>query len=131
MSISLTAMKHVNKQPGITRSEALNVTPVKSVEIEEIHLDTGEVLLRYPVTARSWAATLIRWFGGGSDSVQMKKLQLDVLGTAVWKLLNGDRSVRQVIQLFSHQHQLHLKEAEVSVTQFLRELGKRGIIGLK
>ena len=124
-------MKHYKKQPRITRSEALNVTPVKSVEIDEIQLETGEVLLRYPVKARPWASALIRWFGSEPDRVQKKKLQLDVLGTAVWGLLDGDRSVRQVIQLFSDQHQLHPKEAEVSVTQFLRELGKRGIIGLK
>ena len=104
-------MKHYKSQPRITRSEALNVTPVKSVEIEEIQLETGEVLLHYPVTARSWASVLIRWFGGDSDRVQMKKLQLDVLGTTVWGLLDGDRSVRQVIQLFSDRHQLHPKEA--------------------
>jgi hypothetical protein len=124
-------MKHSKNEPRITRSEALNVIPVKSVEIEEIQLETGEVLLRYSLKVRPWASMLIRWFGRESDSVQKKKLQLDVLGTAVWRLLDGDRSVREVIQLFSDQHQLHPKEAEVSVTQFLRELGKRGIIGLK
>ena len=124
-------MKPFKNQPRIKRAEALNATPIKSVEIEEIQLDTGEVLLSYPVKARPWASGLIRWFGGDSESAQKKKLQLDALGTAVWGLLDGDRSVRQVIQLFSDQHQLHPKEAEVAVTQFLRELGKREIIGLK
>ena len=124
-------MKPFRKQPGITRSEALNSKPIKNVEVEEIRLDTGEVLLTYPVKVRPWASALIQRFGGASNRVQKKKLQLDVLGTTVWGLVDGDRSVRQVIQLFSDQHRLHPKEAEVSVTQFLRELGKRGIIGLK
>ena len=31
---------------------------------------------------------------------------------------------------FSRKYQLHPKEAELSVTLFIRELGKRGIIGL-
>ena len=124
-------MKRFKKKPQITRSAALNCRPIKSDTVEEIRLETGEVLLTYPVKARPWASALIRRFGGSPEQVQKKKLQLDTLGTAVWGLLGGGRSVRQVIQLFSEQHQLHSKEAEVAVTQFLRELGKRGLIGLK
>jgi hypothetical protein len=61
----------------------------------------------------------------------LKKLHLDEMGTAVWDLMDGRRSVRRVIQGFATKYQLHLKEAEVAVTRFLRELGKRGLIGFK
>lgn len=60
-----------------------------------------------------------------------KKLQLDALGTEVWDLIDGRRSVRKIIQRFAETHRLHPREAEVSVTRFLRELGKRGLIGLQ
>ena len=124
-------MKRFKKRPQITRFEALNCRPVKNDAAEEIRIETGEVLLTYPARARPWAEALLRRLGGAPDGVRKKKLQLDELGSAVWGLLDGDRSVRQVIQLFSEQHQLHPKEGEVAVTQFLRELGKRGLIGLK
>ena len=125
-------MKRFRKRPKITRFAALSCRPVKNDAAEEIRIETGEVLLTYPVRARPWVEALIRRLGGSPpDGVRKRKLQLDELGSTVWGVLDGDRSVRQVIQLFSEKYQLHPKEAEVSVTRFLRELGKRGLIGLK
>jgi hypothetical protein len=89
------------------------------------------VLLCYPIEIRSWIAGWIRRFGGSSDDGRIKKLQLDELGTAVWDLLDGSRSVGQVIQHFTAMQRLYPKEATVAVTLFLRELGRRGLIGLR
>ena len=94
-------------------------------------MDTGDVLLAYPIKVRPWASAVVRRLGMPSSHTREKKLQLDALGTGVWELIDGIRSVRQVIREFSERHQLHPREAEVAVTQFLRELGKRGLIGLK
>jgi len=38
--------------------------------------------------------------------------------------------VRQLVERFAKTHQLEAREAEVSVAQFIRELGRRGLIGL-
>jgi hypothetical protein len=65
------------------------------------------------------------------DLAQTKKLQLDALGTSVWDLVDGKRSVRRITQIFAETHRLENKEAEVSVTRFIRELGKRGLLGLR
>ncbi|MFC1886362.1 PqqD family peptide modification chaperone [Thermodesulfobacteriota bacterium] len=46
-------------------------------------------------------------------------------------MIDGKRTVKQIVHLFAESHRLHIKEAEVSVTAFLHELGKRGIIGIK
>ncbi len=127
----MRAFRRKSRGVQITREEALKSTPVKSAEVKEERLETGEVLLTFPVTIRPWIGSLIRQFGGDADRVQLKKLQLDELGTAVWDLMDGRRSVRRVIQGFAGKYQLHIKEAEVSVTRFLRELGRRGLIGLK
>ena len=124
-------MKALKKKPLISRAEALKSKPIKNSDVQEVHLETGDVLLTYPIRVRPWATALIHRFGGSPNQVRKKKLQLDALGTAVWGLIDGERSVKQVIKRFSEQHQLHRREAEVAVTQFLRELGKRGLIGLK
>jgi len=33
--------------------------------------------------------------------------------------------------MFAATHQLEIREAEVSLTQFIRELGRRGLIGMR
>ena len=124
-------MKARKKKPLISRAEALDSKPVKNSDVQEVQLDSGDMLLTYPIRVRPWASLLVRRLMGASGQIQRKKLQLDTLGTAVWELIDGERSVKQVIKQFSKQHQLHRREAEVAVTQFLRELGRRGLIGLK
>jgi hypothetical protein len=106
--------------------------PVKGGHVQETRLETGEILLAYPDYKQSWFNRLFRRPGGpDKDTVRLKKLQLDTLGTAVWGLLDGRRSVQQIIERFADTYSLHPKEAEVSVSQFLRELGRRELIGLR
>ena len=126
----MRVFKKKPKGPTISRAEALNRIPVKSARITADRLESGEVLIGYPVTIRPFFATLAKRFGGSQEQVLTKKLQLDALGTSVWELLDGERSVRQLVQIFAETHQLPPREAEVAVTQFIRELGRRGIIGL-
>jgi len=79
---------------------------------------------------RPFFAGLVKRIGGPEVQIQMKKLQLDELGTSVWDMINGKFSVRQLVERFARTHQLEAREAEVSVAQFIRELGRRGLIGL-
>ena len=118
------------KKPQISRTEALKCTPVISAQVVEERLESGEVIIRYPVTIRPFFATVVKRFGGPDDYVQPRKLELDKLGASVWDLIDGKRSIRQLIQIFAETHQLQFREAEVAVTQFIRELGRRGLIGL-
>jgi hypothetical protein len=127
----MNVFKNKHKGPGITRTQALEFKPVKNKEIKETRLETGEVLLAYPVVMRPWIENLVRRLGGTIAGQKTKKLQLDELGTVVWELIDGKHSVRQVIQRFAKKYQLHSREAEVAVTRFLRDLGKRGLIGLQ
>ena len=115
-----------------TREGALAYKPVKSQKISETRLETGEVVIEYPLTARPLIAAVARRLGKSEDLlVQTKKLQLDALGTSVWDLIDGKRSVGSMIQTFAETHRLENREAEVSITQFIRELGKRGLLGLR
>ncbi len=127
----MSVFKGKNRTVQLTRAEALKCTPIKNTEIKEERLETGEVLLTYPIRIRPWVIDLVRRFGGEGNRVQSKKLHLDELGTTVWDLMDGRRSARQIIKRFAGKYQLHTREAEVGVTRFLRILGKRGLIGLK
>ena len=127
----MRVFKQKQSNVWMTRAEALKFTPVKSNRVQETRSETGEIILIYPIAIRPWIDLIVKRFGGKEAKSVDKKLQLDELGTAVWEQINGERSVKQVIQWFAKKYQLHTKEAEVSVSRFLRELGKRGLIGLK
>lgn len=115
----------------LTKRQALTLTPVKNVESSENTLDSGVVVIHYPVTMRPWMAKWMQRFKGSSPQTGSRKLQLDTLGTEVWRMIDGKRTVWDIVTAFAKAHQLESREAETAVTQFLRNLGKRGLIGMQ
>ena len=118
-------------QSRMSRDEALSYKPAKNQHISETRLDTGEVIIEYPVAVRPLVAAVARRLGKTRNLTQTRKLQLDALGTSVWDLIDGRHTVRRMINIFAETHRLEKREAEVSVTQFIRELGRRGLLGLR
>ena len=123
--------KKATEKYRINREQALKSIPVKNIQISEERSENGDVIIHYLTVMRPWISKVVRRFGGAEAQPQTKKLQLDQLGTEVWKLIDGNRSVRLIIRIFAESNQLQIREAEVAVTQFIRELGKRGLIGLQ
>jgi hypothetical protein len=117
--------------PPLTRTDALGCIPVKSRHVREQRLESGEVLVCYPVAVRPWMAKLAGWLGGRDSPPRTAKLQLDQLGSDVWAMLDGQTPLRRIAEAFAADQRLERKEAEVAVTQFIRELGRRGLIGLR
>jgi hypothetical protein len=115
----------------LTKGQALTLKPVKNTEAFEVTLSSGVVVIHYPVTMRPWMAKWIQRFKGSSPQTGYRKLQLDTLGMQVWKMIDGQRTVRDIVDNFAHAHQLERREAEMAVTQFLRDLGKRGLVGMR
>jgi hypothetical protein len=127
----MIAFRRKKSDGQLSRAAALEYRPAKSLQVTESRLETGEVLLEYPLSVRPWLAAVAKRLGKSQDIVQTKKLQLDSMGTAVWDLVDGKRSVLRIVQIFAEAHRLNKKEAEVSVTSFIRELGQRGLLGLR
>lgn len=114
------------------RDEAMDCVPLKSAAALEVQRDGQGVLLAFPAPAMPRMAGLLRSMGiAYQPAPRQRKLQLDTLGTAVWDLVDGRRSVAQVAQCFAERFRLHPREAEVSVALFLRDLGRRGLVGLR
>jgi hypothetical protein len=74
---------------------------------------------------------MVRRLGGRPEEAPLRKTELDEMGSLVWSLMDGHRTVDDIISTFTEYYQLHPKEAEIAVTQFIRMLGNRGLIGLK
>ena len=117
--------------PRISKQSALAAIPVPNSEITTEVLATGQLLIQYPVTMRPWIAKWLRRFKPAPPQARFRKLQLDNLGTDVWQMIDGKRTVQEIIDEFAQTHQLQTVESESAITQFLRDLGKRGLIGMQ
>lgn len=117
--------------PPTDREEALDRTPVKYRHLREERTAAGEVVILYPVTARPWIAALARWLGTGAAAPRTGRLQLDAMGSEVWGMLDGRSSLREIADRFAGRHRVGATEAQTAVAQFVRELGRRGLVALR
>jgi hypothetical protein len=118
------------KRPTISKDEAMACIPVKSAVVTAYRTDADVIRLRYPLVVKPWIADLAKRFGAAANAPPARQLELDELGTLTWALIDGERTVRDIVRQFARQTRVHPKEAEAAVTRFLRELGRRGIIGM-
>ncbi len=120
--------KKAEKRPQLTREQALACIPCRTHLVQEERVDTDTLRLRYPLAWKPWFGALAGRFGAWDSKPRTKRLELDLMGTAAWHLIDGKRSVREIVDRFAEQFGLQPREAEVSMTVFLKELGKRGLI---
>ena len=117
-----------SKSRQMTRDESLACVPVKNNLVKESCPEPGALLLSYPVAYKSFFKKIRGLIRKNPDQTFTRKIQLDRLGMDVWQLLDGEKTVRAIIKEFADLHQLHPKEAEASVTLFMKSLGEKGLI---
>ncbi|WP_243359273.1 PqqD family protein [Fundidesulfovibrio terrae] len=113
------------------RERSLAMLPARSKLVREEILDGGVVRLTYLSAYKPWFAGLARRMGAWDGRPLERKLDLDELGTFCWNLIDGARPVKDMAEVLAEKYGLPAREAELSVAAFLRELGKRGIIGFR
>jgi hypothetical protein len=115
---------------GLNRRQALACTPIRNPEVEEERKADG-ILLRYPVEVKPWFQSIFKRLSRRDSNIIIRRLQLDTLGSSVWQMVDGKQTVADIAEQFRKTHQLGSREAELSVTAFLKDLGRRGLIALK
>ncbi len=127
----MSLFKKKPPQPIISRAEALEMVPVRNSEVTEKPVPGDLVQLSYSLAIKPWFGRLAEKVGMWDKKPMVKRLELDEMGTFVWRLINGERSVRNIAEAFTDQYEVQPREAELSVTAFIKNIGQRGIIGLK
>jgi len=114
------------KKPKITKEQALEAVPFQNPRVEVEREASGKLILTVKVR-RTPAMTLVsRLF----FTPPQKRVALDQIGSWVWQRCDGKRTVRQLIDELGRRYKLNPREAEISLTTFLRSLGQRGLIVL-
>lgn len=116
---------------GLTREKSLALIPEKNRDAVENRMESGTVVLSYPIVLRPFFERLAMRFSKEPAAPRMRKLALDELGTWVWDRVDGKRRVRELVSAFCREFDVLPAEAEASITRFLFELGKRGLIGMR
>ena len=115
----------------LSRKDALAFCPVRNRDVVEHLQPNGLLRLSYPTTLKPWFAKLAQRFGTWDGKPMRKQLELDEMGGLAWSLINGSNTVQIIVDAFIQEYGLERKEAEMSVTAFIKELGRRGIVGLR
>ncbi|EHJ49245.1 hypothetical protein DFW101_3246 [Solidesulfovibrio carbinoliphilus subsp. oakridgensis] len=106
------------------------LSPVKSRDVLADEAPSGCVRLSLPVAVRPALAGLARRFGLWDGKVLRKTVELDAMGSAVWRLIDGRRSLGDIAAALAGRFGLDAREAELAVAEFLRQLGRRGAIAM-
>ena len=88
---------------------------------------SGGTLAEVPIPRPRFLVPPISWILPFSGQ---RRIELDKLGTAVLELCDGRRSVERIVESFAADHKLTFREAQLSVTQFLRMLTERGVVAI-
>ena len=115
---------------GLSRAESLALVPVASRDVAATETPGGLVRLSLPVAVRPVLSGLARRLGLWDGRVLRKTVELDALGSAVWRAIDGRRCVAAIAADLARAYRLDPSEAELAVAQFLRQLGRRGAIGV-
>lgn len=114
-------------KPRPTRREALELRPIRNPALEWAeNEETGNVVLTI-VRPKTWKTRLIGVF---VPIPETHPIALDAIGSDVWRLCDGENSLRAIAKTLEANYQLLPREAEISTGQFFKDLGRRGFIAL-
>ena len=110
--------------PTIDRRQSLDAVPVLNGGFVRETKPDGRIdlVIRGP-RPRGWLSRFM------PPEVE-QRFKLDELGTAVYGLIDGVRTVEQIMNGFAERFRLNKRETEISVAAFLRLLAERKIISL-
>ena len=121
------------KGPPVDRRRGLALKPLRNPEIEwgPREEPAGPVSIEIPLQRRPVPRPLM-WLAAKlarQEPPSTKKLNLDPVGSFVWRSADGARTVRELIWLLAAEYKLNRRDAEFSMLEFLRQLSVRNLIG--
>jgi len=109
-----------------TRAEWLALRPLRNPKLEwHEDKDNGHIVLTI-ARISSWKTKILGLMVPIPDE---KTVVLDKIGTDVWKMIDGKTTVGQIAKELARSYQIEPREAELSLQQFFKELGRRGYVG--
>jgi hypothetical protein len=122
----LDFIPHFRRRRAPDWRQVLAAVPVRNRLLEWSEDDELLVTLCVPKRRDRVGRVLNRFF----SAPEHRRVALDELGSDVWRLCDGERSVESIIVALARKYKLNRREVEVSLSLYLKQLGKRGYLGL-
>ncbi len=118
------------KPPEIPRSEFLRMKPVRNPMLKWERNKQGNLSVFIPLgrpdaKIKKRDAILSKL----APPPKEKEIQLDKVGSIVWELCDGERTMNDIVVHLQEKYKLLPSEAEVSLNAYFNELSKRGLVG--
>ncbi len=113
------------KKPALTRPQSFNARALRSGAVRVERDADGVATLYVPFRASRLVEWLCRRLKVPPSNA---RFELDEVGTFVWDLCDGSIPVREMVERLAARYKLSRKEAEASLTIFLRNLVRRGLV---
>jgi len=115
----------IRRQPRLTPEQILGSRPVQNPHVKTEELADGGLRILAQRSRAGWVRLLSTLF----PIPRERRIELDSVGRQVWELCDGEHTLRDMIDVFQKRHKLTRTEAEWSLRNYLRDLGKRGLVG--
>jgi hypothetical protein len=109
-----------------TWRELLELRPIRNPALEWSEENERVVLCIKHGERRSWKLRLVNLLVPLPPD---RRVALDAIGTDVWRMLDGRNTVGRIAKTLAKKYKLSPREAELSLQQFFKELGRRGYVG--
>jgi hypothetical protein len=132
----LDRLRGKKKETGspIARSDFLSVRPVRNPKLKWEKDESGKITLilqmrEQPKDNEEKDERRRRrpMFSSSTPSVRTKKIRLDTVGSIVWELCDGERTVKDIAEQLHEKYKMLPSEAEISLNTYFNELAKRGL----
>ncbi len=115
----------LRRKPRLTPEQVLGSRPVRATGIRTEPTEDGGLRIFIERRSAWWVRLLTLVF----PIPRERQLELDSVGKQVWDLCDGEHTLADMTRAFQDRHKLTRTEAEWSLRTYLRDLGKRRLVG--
>ncbi len=113
--------------PEGTWRQMLEARPVRNSAAEVLHEEADTLSIKVKMKKPRPLFPPLSWF---VRSRTTRTIRLDRLGSQVWDLCDGERTVEDIVDEFARRHRLTFHEARASVTAYVKLLVQRGVLAI-
>ena len=121
------ATTDVTSAPDGTWRKMLEARPVRNSAAEVLREEADALSIKVKMKKPRPLFPPLSWFVRPRTT---RTIRLDRLGSQVWELCDGERTVEDVVDEFARRHRLTFHEARASVTAYLKLLVQRGVVAI-
>jgi len=105
----------------------LEARPVRNAAADTVREPSGDLGIAVKRKRPRWHVPPLSWVVSLKPT---RTVRLDRVGSQVWGLCDGERTVEAIVDAFAAEHRLSFHEARVAVTGYLSQLVQRGALAI-